>query len=151
VTLTGEEIRVRDGQRVSIISGCRKDRRSTIIVFINHDDNNKGYWIGTPNSFFKRLEIFICFPDDNNKSYGIGTPIEIVYPEDWFVYGFICAIFVIVINIMLSNFLIMAIAGIFLIAVIIFFIIQENRIRSAWDIVEPQIRKIVRQLNINSN
>jgi uncharacterized membrane protein (DUF485 family) len=61
LTLKGEEIRVRDGQSVSIIWGCTAGRRRELIL-INHSDNNRLYWVDNPYSFFDNLRIFSYLP-----------------------------------------------------------------------------------------
>jgi hypothetical protein len=133
VILRGEEIRVRDGQRVSVIWGCTAARKRELI-FINHDDSDKLYWVDKPRSFFNYLGIFICFSKDS------------IYI--WLMLGLLLCFMT---SRIFSIFLMVAIIGIYLGAGIVFLIIQEYRVRSAWSIIKPQILEIVRQLNINTN
>jgi hypothetical protein len=120
---------------VSVIWGYRKDRRSIIFLFVNHDDN-KPYLTGRYDSLLKCLEIFICFPED---------------PKYRWIIFFFGLFFGYLLTSPFSNFLIVAVSGIFLSAGIIFLIIQNYRVQSVLNIVLPQILEIVRQLNINSN
>jgi hypothetical protein len=130
VTLREKEIQVRDKQCVSVIWGCSVGRRSDII-FVNHD-NNKLYWIGKPHSFFERLGIFTYFSPREWAMYFIAIPFSI--PMFVFVRGS-------------ADLLSLAIVGIVIgIAGIIFFIIQEYRVRSAWKIIEPLLTEMTTQL-----
>jgi hypothetical protein len=130
VILRGEEIRVRDGQPVSVIWGCTAARKRELI-FINHDDSNKLYWVDKPRSFFNYLGIFICFSKDS------------IYI--WLMFGLLLCL---VTSQIFPIFLTVAIIGIYLGAGIVFLIIQEYRVRSAWSIIKPQILEVVR---INTN
>ncbi|MEB3293702.1 MAG: hypothetical protein VKJ24_11130 [Synechococcales bacterium] len=58
ITIQGSNnLRVRDGQRVSILSGYTTSGRKCELVFVNHDRHKK-YWLVKPHSFFERLRIF---------------------------------------------------------------------------------------------
>ena len=150
VTLTGEEIRVRDGQRVLVIWGCRKDRRCAI-TFVNHDENSKLYWIGTSDSFFSHLEVFNFFAiftgSLGNSIKNILTFICVLFGGQLFVLMYFMY-FLSTHNpkIALGGGIVLS-AGIVLI--IIFLKSQAYRVQSAWNIVNHRILKILRQLNIN--
>ena len=129
MTLTGEEIRVRDGQRVSVIWGCATTRRRQVI-FINHDDNNKLYWIDNPHSFFTGLGIFTYSP-----LFAFAISIVIV------------SYIIFVLGLTVPNyFLVLAWSIIILVITVIVRVIQAYRIQSAFKIIKPQILEIVKQL-----
>jgi hypothetical protein len=127
IVLRQGEIKVRDGQRVSVIQGHTSSMHSDMI-FINHG-NNEQYWIRTPDSFFDHLGIFIIFPVE-------------------FLRGFITlAILTSGYMLTTASILIWAVIGCTIgVAGIVFYLIQINRVKVAWKIIKPQILEIVRQL-----
>jgi hypothetical protein len=127
IVLRQEKIRVRDGQHVSIIWGYTSSRRDNII-FINHD-NDRLYWLCTPTSFFEHIGIFITLSSES-------------------------AIFLMVMLVAISIYILLtasistlAVIGVIIgIAGILFYQIQRNRVQVAWNIIEPQIVEIAKQL-----
>lgn len=117
-----EDIRVRDGQRVSAVFGYTESKSSYWLIFINHD-SKKWYWVDTPYSFFRKLEIFVLLSDWWIAFFLAVTVISLAVSSEWAIFG-----------------IIVGISG------IIFPIIQRCRCQLAWKMVEPQIIKILSQL-----
>jgi hypothetical protein len=131
-------IRVRDGQYVSALFGQVGDHSRCWLVFVNHDDRKWG-WVNTPNVFFTNLGIV-------SPLLGLRFRVAIVlmaaivggfilsnYPDPSWIAG------------LLFSGIAIAILITFLL-VIVDRIIQAQRVRSAWKILQPQVSEMVTRL-----
>ncbi|MEB3294915.1 MAG: hypothetical protein VKJ24_17295 [Synechococcales bacterium] len=136
------KIKVRDGQRVSVLFGYTASRKSCGLIFVNHDRHKK-YWIAKPRDFFESLGLFANLP---GKWYGISAGIVVMYmgldlfsgftwrygmpqknsPPEWATFGMLLGLF-----------------G--LIFCVAYELIQLYRMRSAWKTIEPQILARINQ------
>jgi hypothetical protein len=127
IVLRQEKIRVRDGQRVSVIQGHTSSEHRDMI-FINHDSNEQ-YWICTPDSFFESLWIFI------------------ILPVEFTIYCVAMLVFISLYILFTASISSWAVIGYIIgIAVVVFCQNQRYRIEVAWNIIEPQILEIAKQL-----
>jgi hypothetical protein len=137
LTLKGEEIRVRDGQSVSIIWGCTAGRRREIIL-VNHSNNHNLYWVDNPYSFFDNLGIFSFLP----------LFLGFVIITFSFPAVIMCGVFGWISTPVMSSFLGLA-PTFFIISPIILSImaiIYVYRVRSAWNIIQDRILEAEQQL-----
>lgn len=138
MTLRGEEIRVRDGQRVSGIFGYTENKSSYWLIFVNHDAK-KWYWVNTPRSFFESLRLF-------------------VFLSGWWVILFVAILAISALLLIYSPiysfvhpYLIWATVGIITGIVGIMFcvahlMVQSRRVHLSWKKIEPQLIEIALQL-----
>ena len=135
MTLKGEEMRVRDGQRVSGILGYTENKRECWLIFVNHDDK-KWYWISTPRSFFKSLGLFVFLSDWWVVLFIAILAISIIL-VNFFMYHSIRPVWA-AIGIILG--IILGIVGIVgIIFCVVHFKIQRHRVHLAWKIIKSQL------------
>jgi hypothetical protein len=132
-------LRVRDGQRVSVVSGYTESKGSDWLIFVKHGSKewngiNEWYWLNGRYSFFGQLGIFEFFPR--------WIIVCLVLAASYVVFGFVQADFF---YYLLATFGV-SIIRIPVIIIIIFWIIQVCRVESAWTKIKPRITEIARQL-----
>ena len=133
-----EEIRLREGQRISVIGGYTDDKSSNCLIFINHNDK-KWYWVNYTN-----IGNFL----DNLGVFGVNLLNKLLYrieSDRWF---FVPAILVFVLLSIGKPFDSFPFLVTFLVICIEFplFIYWKQKVNPSRQLVKLQIAEMVRSL-----
>ncbi len=143
ITLYEENIRVREGQRVSGIWGYTERTNSCWLIFVNHD-YQKWYWLCTSTRFFQSLSMFPFL-------------IEMFPFLNWLILLLIVSVLIVSVGTLvfamfssyiLQSFLLMIalLIALLIVIAIVVYVFQKIRIHLAWRAIRPQILDMARQL-----
>jgi hypothetical protein len=139
LTLNAGDIRVRDGQNISVMFGCCKNEKQCLLIFVNHY-YQRWHWLNTPSSFFSTLEIIMFSPVLSRMKLLIMGLFSLLgglllsrYPDPGWIYRATPVAFIFFFITMSLFFLVQS-------------ILQARRVRSAWKILQPQVSEMVTRL-----
>jgi hypothetical protein len=124
-------LKVRDGQRVSVLFGHTHGRSSNWLILINHD-SNKYFWIDNAISIFGDLGIYRFCPE-------------------WIIICFVVAAAFLAACVFLPSSLNLWSIAVYVYALLalpvaVFWAIQAYRAHTAWEKIKPQIIEIVNRV-----
>ncbi|MBF2063179.1 MAG: hypothetical protein IGS39_01910 [Calothrix sp. C42_A2020_038] len=135
VKISSERIRVRNGQKVSVLSCYNNIRLISNCIFINHDFQ-EWHWLCKSWNFFKNLEIFKFLTDwffANLIIGGVWIIIWLIVVLQWVNNEFIVA-------------LLMTLAFVGLVSFVVQLIVMSILIHLHWKQMQPQVEAMVNSI-----
>ncbi|MEH1765700.1 hypothetical protein [Nostoc sp.] len=126
IKLSGADVKVREGQRVSLVWAYTKSKTSPYVIFVNHDFQD-WCWLCTPTLFLSQMKVVRLLPA---VLVGYILPMILVVCYSFkYEYFFLCLL-----------------VGIIVSLIILLQVIQLIRIFSAWKSMQPEIANLIKTL-----